>query len=218
MKSKPIRVLLADDHNILREGLRVLLEQQPDITVVDDVADGRSAVESSRRLTPDVVVMDIGMPDLNGIDATRQIVSDLFQAKVLCLSVHREKSMVRAMLEAGACGYLLKTSASKELVDAVRTVAHGDMYLSPPIAGDVIQHHVRGGEGWNRSGFTDLTQREREVLQLIAEGLHTKTIADQLHVSPKTVLTHRENIMKKLGVDSVASLTRYALREGISEL
>jgi DNA-binding NarL/FixJ family response regulator len=218
-ETKKIRVLLADDHNVLREGLRSLLQQEPDIDVVLDVADGRTAVNETQRLAPDVVVMDISMPGLNGIDATRKIAGDLFNAKVLCLSVHREKSLVQAMLEAGASGYLLKTSAADELIQAVRTVAEGGMYLSPPIAGDIVEQQFRSTGTGNRStAYTELTEREREVLQLVAEGCHTKEIADRLHISPKTVLAHLENMMRKLDVDSIASLTRYALREGISEL
>ena len=217
-KQKTIRILLADDHNILREGLRTLLEQLPDMDVVAEVADGRSAVKQTRKLVPDVIVIDIGMPDLNGIDATRKIVAELFNVRVLCLSAHRERSLVRAMLQAGASGYLLKTSAGEELIEAVRTVAAGGTYLSPPIAEDVVKHFVREKTDSKGGAYSELTNREREVLQLIAEGHHTKIIADRLHISPKTVLAHRESVMKKLGVDSIASLTRYALREGISEL
>jgi DNA-binding NarL/FixJ family response regulator len=217
-QAKKIRILIADDHNVLREGLCALLEQEPDMEVVGGAADGQEAIEKTRELSPDVVVMDIGMPDLNGIDATRQIVADLFTARVLCLSVHRERQLVQAMLQAGASGYLLKTSARKELIDAVRTVASGETYLSPPIASDVLARHVRG-EGTGKSGaFAVLTEREREVLQLIAQGLHTKIIADHMHISPKTVLAHRENCMRKLEIDSIAALTRYALREGLCEL
>jgi len=220
MIRKTIRVLLADDHGVLREGLRALLEQQPDMQVVAEAANGRDAVRLTLELAPDVVVMDIGMPDLNGIDATRQIVADLFSARVLCLSVHREKKLVQAMLEAGASGYLLKTAAAKELITAVRTVVmHGRVYLSSEIAADVVQHHVRGKGLATKSGaYADLTERERQVLQLIAEGHHTKDIAGRLHISPKTVLAHRENVMRKLGVDSTVALARYALREGIVEL
>jgi DNA-binding NarL/FixJ family response regulator len=213
-----IRVLLADDHTVLRQGLRALLEAESDIEVVADVGNGRDAVLKARELSPDVVVMDIGMPDLNGIDATRQIIGDLFSARVLCLSVHREIQLVRAMLRAGANGYLLKTCARKELVDAVRAVASGQTYLCPPIASDVVAHDVRGTSSSGMHPGSGLTDREREVLQLIAEGHHTKEIADRLRISPKTVFAHRENLMKKLGTESVAALTRYALREGITDL
>ena len=216
--AQKIRIILADDHKLLREGLRSLLETEPDMEIVADVSNGREAIEKSRELSPDVVVMDISMPDLNGIDAARQLTSELFAPKVLCLSVHREMQLVAAMLEAGASGYILKTSASRELVHAVRAVTRGETYLTPSIAGDIVEHHVRGGGTHKRGAYSDITEREREVLQLIAEGHHTKVIADRLSVSPKTVLAHRENAMKKLGIDSIAGLTRYALREGISEL
>jgi DNA-binding NarL/FixJ family response regulator len=218
MGRKKIRVLLADDHAVLREGLRTLLGQEPDIEVAGEVKDGRNAVSEAARLNPDVVVMDIGMPGLNGIDATRRIVQETRSCRVLCLSVHREKQLINAMLEAGASGYLLKSCVSRELVEAIRTAASGESYLSPPIAADVLQHHVRGGGSERNGAYSILTEREREVLQLIAEGHHTKIIADRLDVSSKTILAHRENIMKKLNIDSVAALTRYALREGITNL
>ncbi|MBT3192670.1 MAG: response regulator transcription factor [Verrucomicrobia bacterium] len=215
---KHIRILLADDHVVLREGLRALVEMEPDMEVVAGVANGRDAIKKTQELAPDVVVMDIGMPELNGIDATRQIKGQQPNVFILCLSVHREERLVAAMLKAGASGYLLKTSARTELVDALRTVASGETYLSPPIAGDVVEHHLRSRTRGKRGAYTALTEREREVLQLVAEGHRTKAIADRLHVSPKTVLTHRENMMKKLRIDSVSGLTRYALREGLAEL
>jgi DNA-binding NarL/FixJ family response regulator len=219
MTPKTTKVLLADDHAVLREGLRALLEQEPGMEVVGEAADGRTAVALTTDLRPHVVVMDIGMPDLSGVEATRQIAALSSGPRVLCLSVHREASMVQAMLEAGASGYLLKTSASRELLDAVRAVAAGETYLSPPIAGQVVSRHVRGGGSPPTGGaYGDLTPREREVLQLIAEGKHTKAVARELGISPKTVLAHREKVMKKLDIDSVAGLVRYAIREGVSEL
>ena len=219
MTPRTTKVLLADDHAVLREGLRSLLELETGMEVVAEVADGRRAVEVARELRPDVVVMDIGMPDLNGVEATRRIVSGSDRTRVLCLSVHKEASLVQAMLEAGATGYILKTSASRELVQAVRAVAGGQTYLSPPIAGQVVSRHIRGeGSPPNDGAYGDLTPREREVLQLIAEGNHTKAVAKELGISPKTVLAHREKVMKKLGIDSVAGLVRYAIREGVSEL
>lgn len=213
-----IRVVLADDHAILRQGLRALLEQEPDIVVVSDVGNGRDAVQKTLELQPDVVVMDLSMPDLNGIDATLQIKADLFRAKILCLSVHRETSLVSAMLSAGASGYVLKSSAQSELIGAVRSVARGETYLSALIAADIVEHHVRG-KGTGKSGvFMDLTSRQREVLQLVAEGHNTKEIAGILHIGPKTVLAHRETLMQKLEAHSTVDLARFALREGISEL
>ena len=216
--AKRIRILLADDHVVLREGLRALVEMEPDMEVVGGVANGRDAIEKAAELAPDVVVMDIGMPELNGIDAARQIMAQQPHVAILCLSVHREKGLVAAMLKAGATGYLLKTSARTELVDALRAVALGETYLSPTIASDVVEHHLRSRNAGKLGVYSALTEREREVLQLIAEGHHTKSIADRLQVSPKTVLTHRENMMKKLRIDSVSGLTRYALREGLAEL
>ncbi len=218
MVSESIKVLLADDHNILREGMRSLLEQEPGVQVIAEAADGRAAVRLCEELAPDVVVMDIGMPELNGIEATRHITSDLFGAKVICLSVHEDAGTVHAMLEAGASGYLLKTSVGEELVRGIRTVASGAIYLSPAISRQVLERHV-----WTKGkpppeAFKLLTPREREVLQLIAEGHQTKAAAKRLGIRPKTVLAHRDNIMKKLGIHSVAGLVRYALREGISEL
>ncbi|MEW6745892.1 MAG: response regulator transcription factor [Planctomycetota bacterium] len=218
MDKKRIRILLADDHEILREGLRSLLEKQPDMEVVADVGDGRTAIRQARELQPDVIVMDIGMPDLNGIEATRLISAEGSHCRVICLSVHRERRLVTAMLQAGASGYLLKTTAAKELVDAVRAVAAGQAYLSPSIAQDVVQHHVRAMASNGAGAFSTLSEREREVLQLIAEGYQSKEIAERLHVSPKTVLAHRESLMKKLKLDSTVALARYALREGIAEL
>jgi DNA-binding NarL/FixJ family response regulator len=216
--TKKIRVLLADDHAILRQGLRALFEQEPDIVVVADVGNGRDAVQKALDLQPDVVVMDLSMPDLNGIDATLQIKGDLFRAKILCLTVHRETSLVSAMLTAGASGYVLKSSARSELIGAVRSVARGETYLSAPIAADIVEHHVRGKGTGNAGVFMDLTSRQREVLQLIAEGHNTKEIAGRLHIGPKTVLAHRETLMQKLGAHSTVDLARFALREGISEL
>ena len=214
-----IRILLVDDHPVVREGVRSLLTRQPDMEVVGESGDGRSAVRMARQLMPDVVIMDIGMQDLNGIDATRQITTDLMAPKVLCLSVHREKAMVAAMLRAGATGYVLKTSVAPVLAEAVRAVAAGETYLCPPIATDIVEHHVRTGhEGGAGSAFRALSPREREVLQLIAEGHATKEVASRMCLSPKTVLAHRATLMRKLGVESSHALVSYALREGIIEL
>ena len=219
MKGKKIDILLADDHNVLREGLRSLLEQQSDMTVVAGVDNGRDAVRLALKLNPDMVIMDISMPGLNGIDATRQIVASPNKTKVLCLSMHWEGPMIIAMLEAGASGYLLKSCPGRELIQAVRTTASGETYLSPEIAGVVVKHRLQGGDVAREEGFcTSLTMREREVLQLVAEGHDTKAIADRLHISPKTVLAHRGNLMRKLDIDSTNGLILYALRCGILKL
>ncbi len=213
-----IRVFVVDDHRIVREGLRSLLEREPDIEVSGEAGDGREAIRRVLELRPDIVVMDISMPDLNGVDAARQIVEGVPGTRVICLSVHRERRLVEAMLQAGASGYLLKTTAARELVAAVRCVAGGETWLSPPIAADIVTHHVRTGEARTVGAVADLTDKEREVLQLVAEGHGTKEVADRLHIAPKTVLAHRANLMRKLGVDSTVALARYALREGLVDL
>ena len=212
-----IHVLLADDHTIVREGLRSLLERETDIEVVADVEDGRAAVRAVSETRPDVVIMDVSMPDMNGIEATRQITSAAPKTKVICLSMHRERKFVGAMLRAGASGYVLKNDVARELTEAIRRVMSGGTYLSPAIAGDVVRHYVRGRPP-EKGAFADLSEREREVLQLIAEGLSTKEVAAKLYVSEKTVAAHREHIMAKLNLHTVVDLTRYALREGLSEL
>ena len=213
----PIRILLADDHAIVREGLSALLAYEPDMTVVGHAADGRRAVALAGELTPDVVVMDIGLPELNGIDATRQIAREQPRVKVLCLSMHSEKRIVRAVLEAGAAGYLVKNCASRELAEAIRTVAAGRTYLSPAIAGEVVQELLRQRPARRGGAYGELSEREREVLQLIAEGHSTKEIAAQVQRSEKTVAAHRVHILAKLHLQGVADLTRYAVREALIE-
>lgn len=213
-----IRILLADDHTIVREGLKGMLEREPDIKVVADVGDGRMALKMAHQEKPDLIVMDISMPDLNGIEATSQIIAEVRGIKVICLSMHREKKFVGAMLRAGASGYVIKNDVTKELIGAIRKVMSGGMYLSPAITGDVVNHFVKGRNTREKGAYTDLSEREREILQLIAEGLSTKEIASKLNLSEKTIAAHREHIMQKLGMHNVVELTRYALREGISQL
>jgi len=210
-----IRVILADDHAIVRHGLSKLLQQEG-IEVVAQAQDGHSTVELTRELSPDMVIMDIGMPDLNGIEATRQIVQESPQVKVIGLSMHSGKKFVIEMLRAGASGYLLKDCALEELTIAVQTVAEGKMYLSPAITDVVVENYVRNATEKSRSAFSLLSQREREVLQLMAEGKTTKQIARHLHISPKTVEGHRLRLMTKLKLDSVAQLTKYAIQEGLT--
>jgi two-component system response regulator NreC len=211
-----IRIILADDHTIVRHGLNKLLQQQKDMEVIAQASDGHSTVELTRELSPDMVIMDIGMPDLNGIDATQQIVRDFPQVKVIGLSMHSGKKFVIEMLKAGASGYLLKDCALEELTTAVKTVAAGKIYLSPSITDVVIDNYVRRSEKEENSAFSLLSQREREVLQLMAEGKTTKQIGLQLHISPKTVEGHRLRLMTKLNMDSVAKLTKYAIQEGLT--
>jgi DNA-binding NarL/FixJ family response regulator len=214
----PARILLVDDHAIIRQGLCALLEKQPDIEVVGAAGDGRKAIELVRELTPDIVIMDITMPNLNGIDATRKITGQPGSAKVIALSIHSSRRFVTEMLRAGASGYILKECLFNELVEAIRTVSNGGIYLSPRITGVVVDDYVKRLSPEYRSEGPALTTREREVLQLMAEGKNTKQIALQLYVSSKTVESNRRNIMDKLGIHSVAELTKYAVREGLTPL
>jgi DNA-binding NarL/FixJ family response regulator len=213
-----IRVLLADDHNIVREGLMSLLEKEPDIDVVAMADNGRTAVQLAGELKPDVAVLDIAMPEMNGIEATRRISRDDPEIKVLALSMHSARRFVTEALSAGAKGYLLKDCAAEELVRAIRTVAVNETYLSPKVAGLIVKDYLKHSPDSAPSAESFLTNREREILQLIAEGESTKEIAFKIGVSIKTVETHRQQIMKKLNLHSVAELTRYAIREGLTPL
>lgn len=208
------RVLLADDHKILRQGLRTLLEQEKDIQVVGEADNGRLSVELTGELAPDVVIMDVAMPDLNGIDATRRITKADPRTRVLALSMHSDGRYVRGMLQAGARGYILKDCAAEELTHAIRTVMAGQVYVSPGVTGTIINDYVRQLTAADEPAT--LTRREREVLQLLAEGGSTANIAAGLHLSVKTIETHRKRIMDKLGLRSIAELTKYAIREGIT--
>jgi DNA-binding NarL/FixJ family response regulator len=213
-----IRIVLADDHAILRAGLRSLLESQPGFTVVGEADNGRQALRLAAEKTPDLVLMDVSMPDLNGIDAARQLRSDHPGVRVLALSMYSNRQFIEGMLAAGVSGYLLKDCVMDELIDALRTVARGQTYLSPKIAGTVVRGYLDRLSDGKPSPGALLTAREREVLQLVAEGVGTKEIAERLHVSPKTVETHRRNLMDKLNLHSVAELTKFAIREGITGL
>jgi DNA-binding NarL/FixJ family response regulator len=212
------RVMLADDHKMIRDGLRALLEKQGNVEIVGEAADGQSAVQLARKLSPDVVVIDIGMPDLNGIEATRQISALKCKPKVIGLSMHADRRYVAQMLKAGASGYILKDNAFEELSKAIQTVMKGHSYLSPQVAGTVVNEFKRTAKDDDGSAFSLLTKREREVLQQIAEGCSTKEIAGALSVSVKTIETHRRQIMEKLDLHSVAELTKYAVKEGLTDL
>ncbi len=211
-----IRILIADDHTIVRHGLARLLEQESGIEVVAQAQNGHATLELARELSPDIIVMDIGMPDLNGIDATEQILRENSDIKVLALSMHSGRRFVVAMLKAGASGYLLKDCALEELTTALQTIMSGKIYLSPAITDIVVDSYVRQPEESEQSVFSVLSQREREVLQLMAEGNTTKQIALRLHISPKTVEGHRLRLMSKLDIDNVAQLTKYAIQEGLT--
>jgi len=213
-----IKVLLVDDHAIIREGLRSLLEKQPDIEVVADTDDGRKALELVRELSPDIVIMDVTMPRLGGIEATRQITGEFPDVKVIALSIHSRRRFVADMLSAGAAGYILKECLFDELVAAIQAVAAGGRYLSPRITEVVVDDYVKRLSSGAEAPSASLTSREREVLQLVAEGKSTKQIALELHVSTKTIEANRRQIMEKLGMHSVAELTKYAVREGLTAL
>jgi len=212
------RILLADDHAMIRQGLCSLLEKQPDIEVVGAVDDGRKALDLIRELHPNVVIMDISMPNLNGIDAARKISRDFERVKIIALSIHSSRRYVGEMLKAGASGYILKECLFDELMEAIKTVCAGGIYLSPKITGVVVDDYVKHLAGEPQPATPVLTAREREVLQLLAEGKNTKQIAVQLYVSTKTIESNRRNIMEKLGIHSIAELTKYAVREGITTL
>jgi len=213
-----IRILIADDHKIMRDGLRSLLERNEGMEVIAAAENGRSAVKLTRKLKPDVVLMDISMPILNGIEATRQITSETPDTKVLALSIHSDKQFVSQMLKVGAVGYLLKDCTIEELTHAVCAAIANKTYLSPSIANTVIKDYVSLLSSNDSSKVSVLTAREREVLQLIAEGRKTRQIASDLHVSVKTIETHRRQIMEKLNIHNVADLTKFALREGLTSL
>lgn len=212
-----LKVLLADDHKIVRDGLRTLLQKHPDIIVIAETENGRATVQAVNERRPDLVVMDIAMPDLNGIEATRQIAADHPGIKIIALSMHSDKRFVTEMLKAGASAYLLKDCAFEELLIAIRAVTENKIYLSPGIAGVVVEDFIQSKKA-ELSVFSVLTDREREVLQLLAEGQTTKEIAAHLEVSIKTVETHRVKIMDKLGIHTIAELTKYAIREGLTSL
>ena len=213
-----IKILIADDHQILRQGLRTLLEKEPDLEVVAEAENGRSTVRLARESHPEVIIMDVAMPDMNGIEATRQIISEMPKVKVIALSMYADRRFVANMLKAGASGYLLKDCASEELVRAIRVVMAHKTFLSPGVADIVVKDYVQAPLGSEVSAFSVLSNREREVLQLMAEGRSTNQIAECLHVSVKTVETHRQQMMQKLKMHSVAELTKYAIREGLTTL
>lgn len=211
-----ISVLIADDHAVVRDGLRLLLESQSDIRVVGEVADGRAAVDAALRLKPDVVIMDLAMPLLNGADATTQIIEKQDSAKIVMLSMHSTVEHVYRALQAGALGYLRKESAGSEVVDAVRAVHAGRRYLSQKITDSVVDDYIR--KRTDDSPLESLSQREREILQLLVEGKPGIEIARLLHVSPKTVDTYRSRMMQKLGISDLPGLVKFALQHGLTTL
>ena len=211
-----IRILLADDHKIVRDGLRALLAQDSQMTVIGEAQDGNAAIELAMEKVPDVIIMDVSMPDISGIDATRRIVERKPDIKVIALSMHSDKRYVAGILRAGAAGYLLKDCAFEELGDAIRKVIDGEVYLSPGITGVVVQDYIERLE--NGTSVETLSNRERQVLKYLADGQNTKQIAYNLNVSVKTVETHRRRVMEKLNLQTMAELTKYAIRNGLTSL
>jgi two-component system response regulator NreC len=213
-----IKIILADDHAMLRHGLSKSFQNEKDMEIIAQAKDGRTTVELVKELSPNVVIMDIGMPDLNGIEATRQIVKENSKVKVIALSMHSSKNFIIEMFKAGASGYLLKDCEFDELVNAIRLVMNNKTYISPAISDVVVDNYMREPSGGNAkdSAFSVLSQREREVLQLLTEGKATKQIGKRLHISAKTVEVHRLNLMNKLKIDNIAQLTKYAVQEGLT--
>jgi len=213
-----VRIILVDDHGIIRQGLRSLLERQPDIEVVGEADDGRSAIELVRELQPDIVITDVTMPNLNGADTTRQITRLFPQVKVIGLSGHSNNSFIIEMLKAGASAYVLKQCLFDELLEAIQVVHQGGRYLGPEVTGAVVSNYIQLLSESNDSPLGTLSEREREVLQLIAEGKSTKQIAIDLHVSTKAIESNRRKIMEKLNSHSIAELVKYAIAGGLTSL
>jgi two-component system response regulator NreC len=213
-----IKIMVVDEHRILREGLSTLIAKQQDMEIIGEATDGREALELLKKLSPDLILMDVTMPNLNGIEATRKIKSKNPEIEIIALSLHSDRRYVLGMIDAGASGYLLKECAFEELVRAINTVMSKKKYLSPGISDILIEEYVKKTTQEKPTIYSKLTPREREILQLIAEGKNTKEIARYLFISVKTVETHRRHIKKKLKVQSVAELTKIAIREGLTVL
>jgi two-component system response regulator NreC len=213
-----MRILIADDHGIVREGLKTLLDKQSDIEVVGEGEDGQMAIQLAEKLQPDIVIIDMSMPNLNGIEATRLILQHSPNTRVIILSMHSDKHIVKEALEAGVCAYVLKTYLFDEMLRALEVVSEGGRYLSPRITDIVVDDYIGQTPGSKFSETLKITGRERQIVQLVAEGKTVKEIARLLHISPKTADTNRRQIMSKLGISSVAELTKYAIREGLTSL
>jgi len=212
------KIIIADDHRIIHEGLKPMLESEPDIEIVALADTGRKAVKLTQELNPDLVIMDISMPDLNGVEATLQIVSRCPKTKIIALSMNSDKLYVQRMLKAGASAYLTKDCSLEELADAIRVVAAGKKYLSPGISSIVIDESLHHSSTTVSSASSELTMREREVLQLLAEAKSVNEIAARLFLSIKTIHTHRSHIMEKLDLHTIAELTKYAIKRGLTSL
>jgi len=212
---KKIRVLVVDDHTIVRDGICALLALVRDIEVIGEASDGGEALKMVKNLEPDVVLMDIAMPSMGGLEATHQICKEFPRTKVIALTQHDDKEFVFPVIEAGASGFISKVAASSELVSGIRSVFQGDSYLSPSVARVLIEDYQQKGSRVSRDPYSQLTERERDVLRLVAEGHTTQEIADALVISPKTVEGHKTSLMAKLGIHNRIELIKYALRKGI---
>ena len=215
---KKIRVVVADDHTILRQGIKALLDNQEEIEVVGEAKDGREAIKAIEELSPDVILMDIAMPGLNGLEATRRIKKKFPMTKVVVLTMHTNEEYIFQILNAGADGYLVKETAFQDLISAINSVHRGEAFMSPSISKKVMTDYIQRAQGEEKVGFDTLTTREREILQLVAEGNSNKKIAEVLFISPKTVETHRAHIMDKLNIHDRAGLIKYAIRKGMINL
>jgi len=213
-----VKILIADDHRLFRDGLKALLEKQADIQVIGETSDGIATVKAAIEKKPDIILMDISMPELNGIEATRRIIERQPATRIIILSMHSDQRYITECLKAGAAGYILKDCPTKELLEAIHSVVLKQIYLSSQITESVVRDYVNINKGSNNAVFNVLSQREREVLQLLAEGKSTKQIAEKLSVSVKTIETHRKQIMDKLNIHNIAQLTKYAIKEGITSL
>jgi len=211
-----MRILIADDHGVVREGMKVLIENQPDMEVVGEAEDGLMVTQLAKELSPDIILMDISMPNLNGVEATRLILAENPDIRVIALSVHLDKHFVTQMFKAGASGYVLKSCLFDEVLRALRMVNRNERYLSSKITDVVLDDYIHYMATYNKTAEDNLTARERQMVQMLAEGKSTKQIASRLHISPKTSDANRRRIMNKLGISSVAELTKYAIREGLT--
>jgi two-component system, NarL family, response regulator NreC len=209
------RLLLVDDHAVVRSGLRMLLENERDMEIIGEASSAQEAIETALRIKPNVILMDIGLPDLSGIDATREIKKRMPEVAVVALTIHEDEEYFFKMLEAGATGYVPKRAAPEELLTAIRAAATGQVYLYPSLAKLLVRDFLNGGQLLSTETQSELTDREQEVLTYLAEGANNEEIAASLFISPKTVARHRENIMRKLNLHSRAELVRYAIRKGI---
>jgi len=209
------RLLLVDDHAVVRSGLRMLLENEQDVEIIGEAASAKEAIEAATHLKPTVILMDIGLPDLSGIDATREIKKRFPDISIVALTIHEDEEYFFKMLEAGATGYVPKRAAPEELLTAIRAAANGQVYLYPSLAKLLVRDYLNGGQSSSQEAASDLTDREQQVLTYVAEGAGNEEIAAALVISPKTVARHRENIMRKLNLHSRSELVRYAIRKGI---